>query len=83
MKCLYDKKWIHPTDQVLTREVTFVDNTDDATAEICLADEDKDDCIITLEGDKKVYCTVYQSFNYKYIYVDFKTKNRLFRYWIA
>ena len=70
MKCLKDKKWIRPTHQMLTREVTFVDNSDDALAEICLADEDKDGCIITLEGDKKVYCPIcifYQSFKCKYI----------------
>ena len=37
------------------REVTFVDNTDDAEAEICLVDKDKDDSVIRLDGSKKVY----------------------------
>ena len=55
MKCLKEKKWIHPTEQVITREVTFVDDTDDAIAEICLVDEDKDGSVIILEGNKKVY----------------------------
>ena len=55
MKCLEEKEWIHPTEQVITREVTFVDDTDDAIAEICLVDEDKDGSVIKLEGNKKVY----------------------------
>ena len=55
MKFFKDKKWIHPTEQVFIREVTFVDNTDDAEAEICLVDEDKDGSVIRLDGSKKVY----------------------------
>ena len=50
-----DKKWIHPTEQVITREVMFEDDTDDAIAEICLVDEDKNGPAITLDGNKKVY----------------------------
>ena len=54
MKCLKNKKWIHSTEKVLKREVTFVDNTDDAIAEISIADEDKIGSIIALHGDIKV-----------------------------
>ena len=55
MKCLKERRWILPTEQVIAREVTFVDDTDDAIAEICLVDEDKDGSVIILEGNKKVY----------------------------
>ena len=51
---MIDKKWIHSTEKVLDREVTFVDNTDDAIAEISIVDKDKDGPAITLLGDKKV-----------------------------
>ena len=55
MKCLTEKKWIHPNERRFKREVTFVDDTDDAIAEICLVDEDKDGSVIILDGSKKVY----------------------------
>ena len=54
MKCLKNKKWIHSTEKVLKREVSFVDNTDDAIAEISIVDEDKIGSIIALHGDIKV-----------------------------
>ena len=54
IKYLKGKKWIHSGEQVLKREVAFVENSNDAIAEICLVDEDKDGDIITLDGDKKV-----------------------------
>ena len=49
-----EKKWVHPTEEVIRREVTFADDTDDAIAEICLVDEDKDGSVIVLDGNKKV-----------------------------
>ena len=52
MKCL--KHWINSTEKVFEREVTFVDDTDDAIAEISIVDEDKDGPAITLLRDKKV-----------------------------
>ena len=54
MKCLKNKHWINSTEKVFKREVAFVDNTDDAIAEISIVDEDKDGPAITLLGDKKV-----------------------------
>ena len=54
MKCLKNKHWINSTEKVFKREVTFVDDTGDAKAEISIVDEDKDGPAITLLGDKKV-----------------------------
>ena len=47
--------WIKPSREVLKRKVNFTRNTDDAIAEICLADEaTRDGNIIELAGNKKV-----------------------------
>ena len=47
-----EKNWIHHTQKVLERNVTFVENTDEA--EICLVDKDKDGNILSLDGNTKV-----------------------------
>ena len=50
IKHLKKKKWIHHSQKVLERSVTFVENTDEA--EICLVDEDKDGDIISIDGNR-------------------------------
>ena len=50
-----NKKWIKPSQQVFKRKVNFTKNTDEAIAEICLHDEDKDGDIIEFIRNKKVY----------------------------
>ena len=53
MKCLKNKHWINSTEKVFKREVTFVDDTGNAIAEISIVDEDKDGPAITLLGEKR------------------------------
>ena len=49
-----ERSWITPSRQVLKRQVTFVQPTNDATAEICLVDMSADGNIINFSQDYKV-----------------------------
>lgn len=55
MKCLKNNNWIRSTEKVLKREVTFVDNTEDAKAEISIVNEDKNGSDIELHGKTVCY----------------------------
>ena len=49
-----ERSWVNPSRQVLKRQVTFVEPTNDATAEICVVDKSVDGNIINFSQDYKV-----------------------------
>ena len=50
-----EQGWISSSSQVFKRQVTFVEPSNDATAEICVMDESADGKIINFHQDCKVW----------------------------
>ena len=77
MEHFKNENWIKSStiqDQIFKRKVAFTRPTDDATAELCMVDEQADEKIIKVLHDRKVIFYKISLMFYVYILFRFQSK---------